>query len=507
MRTQTGLIGRFALYALLGSPIAFAACGDDDGGGGSSPTGGTAGKGSGGTAGKGGSATVGGSSTGGASKGGSQSQGGNADPSGGAPPEAGGGGTPGEGGTAGEAGGAPGGAPSEGGVSGAETSGGAGGMAGADAGGAAGAGGEAGAPVLADAYHVYVGCSDSKGTVQLYLLERSTNALTPSDSVQAGSALSAGAIGPDADRFYVSHESEGLITTLSRELDTGDLEVRSAEPVPYEAAGGAGGSSGLNPGTHALRVHPSGDYLYAANFAASSVYAYQLQTDGDLGDLLDSAEDGENPDDVAISASGTHVLIPYSGSDDLGVYLVDSDGDLNLVGTLLDFDAGDAPRVLSVHPNGRWVYSIDQNDNSVSMLTFDDNDGSIEITDTTDMTFPGGYTGDSEHSTIAIRKDGRFAYVGSSLDSSIDGSINIFTITPTGNTAGRLTLLASGGTVSSQGESLWDIAISDDDNLLVAVNRDDDNLVIFNMNVNGGLTYQQTRAVCDEPTFVRIVTP
>lgn len=514
MRTQTGLIGRFALYALFGSSIAFSACGDDSGSD-PAPVGGSGGKASGGTAGikatggtvSGGSGgtTGGAKTTGGTTAAGSPSTGGTS-------PEAGAGGT--SGGAAGEAGeaGAPvGGAPVGGAGGEGGEAGGAGGTAGEGGAPIGGAGGEGGSVDLGDVYHVYVGCADSAGSVELYYIERGTGVITPGREVSAGSALTSGAFGPDEDRLYVSHQSKGLITTFERDLENGELSLRSTTEVPYDpddgAGGEGGGGPGPNPGTQSLTVHPEGDYLYAANYSASNVYAFALQNDGDVGDLLDSSSDGSNPQHAIVSRSGLHVLVPYSGSDEIAVYDIDNDGDLNPADDPVALAANTSPRHLALHPNGDWVYSVNQESGTVSFLTFDDGASTLVLEASVPIVPPGGYTGDPDSMTLVIGENGNFLYVANQLDGTRDGSINIFRITPNGETAGELTLLASGGTVSSQGELLRDIAISPDGNVLVAVNEGSDNLALFNVNANGALASVSTRAVCNAPYFVKIVSP
>ena len=512
MRTQ-GLLGRLAVCAFFGSSLAVVSCGDDDGGGGGDPA--TGGKASGGAGGRGGS-TTGGFSTGGFSTGGVAT--GGTSPGGTAGEGAGAGPMP-EAGTAGDAGGSDGssGAPNmggEAGLGGAGGQGGApiieGGTAGED-GGEGGQGGEGGAVALGDVYQIYVGCSDTSGTIQSYTLTRVGGTITPGPTYKAGSALTFGVLNADRDRLYVSHKSEGMITVFERDTTTGELDERSSVDVPYEpddGSGGAGGTSSLNPGTQALAIDQTSSYLFAANFSASNVYTFELEGDGDVGDLVEEASDGTNPQHLLVNTSNRFLLAPYNGSDELAVYTIDdTDGSLTLTDPTLNLDAGTGPFHLAVHPSGDYVYSTNEDDGTITTYAFDDLDGAIDADETIDSPLPAGYTDDALPSEIVIDPDGQFAYVANRLEGGEEGAIVAFSIAQSGTGAGRLTPLATNAVVRSRGEVPRDIAISEDGAVLLAVNQDSDNLAVFNVNASGALGFVSSRAVCDQPYFIRIVTP
>jgi 6-phosphogluconolactonase len=512
MRTQSGLFGRLALYAFFGSSIAVVSCGDDDSDsdppastGGTKPSAGAGGRGgAGGTT--GGVAPMGGKSTTGGTAPEAGSDGG---PGGEGPtPEAGAGGTAGgatgDSGGPGAAGEAPGGA---GGVGGAST--GEGGVAGAPL------GGSAGATALGDLYQIYVGCADTNGTIQSYTLEPVSNVLTPGPTYKAGSALSFGALNAAADRLYVSHKSEGLITTFGRDPATGALDDRGSVDVPYDpddsgsaGAGGEGGGSALNPGTQALAVDQNSDYLFAANYSASNVYVFELQSDGDIDGLVESTSDGTNAQHALVSTTNEFLLVPYTGSDEIGVYAVDgTDGSLTLVDDTVSVGAGTGPRHLAIHPTGDYVYSINEDNGTISNFAFDDNEGTLELDDTIASPVPSGFSGDALPSEIVIDPAGEFAYVANRLEGEDEGAIAILSITQSGANAGQLAPLAANGVIATGGATPRDIALSTDGAVLLAVNQDSDSLAVFNVSATGTLGFVSTRAVCDSPYFVRIVTP
>jgi 6-phosphogluconolactonase len=343
-----------------------------------------------------------------------------------------------------------------------------------------------------------------------------SNVLTPGPTYKAGSALSHGALNAAADRLYVSHKSEGLITTFGRDPATGALDDRGSVEVPYDpddsgsagAGGEGGGSAALNPGIQALAVDQNSDYLFAANFSASNVYVFELQSDGDIDGLVESTSEGANAQHALVSTTNEFLLVPYTGSDAIGVYAIDgTDGSLTLVDDAVSVGAGTGPRHVAIHPTGDYVYSINEDDGTISNFAFDDNEGTLELDETIDSPVPSGVAGDALPSEIVIDPAGEFAYVSNRLDGEDEGAIAILAITQSGAGAGQLAPLASNGIVSTGGATPRDIALSTDGAVLLAVNQGSDSLAVFNVSAQGTLGFVSLRAVCDNPYFVRIVTP
>jgi 6-phosphogluconolactonase len=307
-----------------------------------------------------------------------------------------------------------------------------------------------------------------------------------------------------------------LITTFGRDPATGELDDRGSVEVPYDptdsgtagAGGEGGGSSGLNPGTQALAVDQNSDYLFAANFSSSNLYVFELESDGDVGGLVEEASDGTNAQHALVSTTNEFVIVPYAGSDDIGVYRIDdTDGSLALVDDTVGLGAGTGPRRVAMHPTGDYLYSANEDEGTISNFGFDDNEGALLLDETIASPVPTGFTGDALPSEIVIDPGGEFAYVANQLDGEDEGAIAILAITQSGATAGELAPLASNGVVPTGGAAPRDIALSADGAVLLAVNQGSDSLAVFNVNASGTLGFVSLRAVCDSPYFVRIVTP
>ena len=238
------------------------------------------------------------------------------------------------------------------------------------------------------------------------------------------------------------------------------------------------------------------------------MYVFELQSDGDVGELVEEASDGTNPQHALVSTTNEFLVVPYTGSDEIGVYGIDdTDGSLTLVDDTVGVGAGTGPRHVAIDPTGDYVYSVNEDDGTITNFSFDDNEGTLQPDVTIDSPVPSGFSGDALPSEIVIDPGGEFAYVANRLEGEDEGAIAILSVAQSGGDAGQLTPLASNGVVATRGATPRDIALSSDGAVLLAVNQDSDSLAVFNVSATGTLGFVSLRTVCDTPYFVRIVTP
>ena len=79
---------------------------------------------------------------------------------------------------------------------------------------------------------------------------------------------------------------------------------------------------------------------------------------------------------------------------------------------------GDGPRHFHFHPNGRWLYSIQEEGSTVVLFDYDADDGRLTARQTI-STLPPGFAGSNFCSEILVSADGRFVYAGNRLHDSI----------------------------------------------------------------------------------------
>jgi 6-phosphogluconolactonase (cycloisomerase 2 family) len=88
---------------------------------------------------------------------------------------------------------------------------------------------------------------------------------------------------------------------------------------------------------------------------------------------------------------------------------------------------GDGPRHFHFHPNGRWLYSIQEEGSTIVLFDYDSTAGRLAARQTI-STLPPGFAGSNFCSEILVSADGRFVYAGNRLHDSV----GIFSIGPDG---------------------------------------------------------------------------
>jgi 6-phosphogluconolactonase len=226
---------------------------------------------------------------------------------------------------------------------------------------------------------------------------------------------------------YRGQES-GSVSAYAMERSTGRLTLMNTQS-----------SQGAGP-CH-ISVHPSGKYVFAANYHGGTVAVLPIQADGALGAASDSHRDegtpgpphaaSAPPGSFAISGhdrthahmiesdpSGRFVLSPDLGLDEIVVWRFnDTQGKLTRDESLaIKLPPGDGPRHFAFHPSGRWLYSLQEE--ASTMAVFEYSAGKATLRQTL-STLPKGFAGTNFTSEVMFSPDGRFLYAANRLHDSI----------------------------------------------------------------------------------------
>jgi 6-phosphogluconolactonase (cycloisomerase 2 family) len=273
--------------------------------------------------------------------------------------------------------------------------------------------------------------------IHLFRVDRTTGALTPAGVHEMGTSPSHLAVNAAGTRLYSANETDhtgpdkaGTISAFAINRADGALT-----PINTVGSGGAGPTY--------VSVHPSGRFLLVANYFGGSVAVLPIHDDGRLGDATDvKAPDGRvGPTKATNAPAGSFAI---SGHDRTHAHMVQADPsgrfvlhvDLGLDKVFVwKFDAtkgtltanvppaaslppGDGPRHFHFHPNGRWLYSIQEEGSTVVRFDYDADAGRLTPRQTI-STLPSGFTGSNFCSEILVSTDGNFVYVGNRLHDSI----------------------------------------------------------------------------------------
>jgi 6-phosphogluconolactonase len=273
--------------------------------------------------------------------------------------------------------------------------------------------------------------------IHLFHVDRATGALTPAGYQESGTSPSCLALSAAGTRLYSSNETDrlgaekhGTVSAFS--IGRGDGKL---EPLNTVDSGGAGPTY--------VSVHPSGRFVLVANYFGGSVAVLPILPDGRLGEATDVKQDeGEvgptratsaPPGSFAISGhdrthahmiqadpSGRFVLHVDLGLDRIYVWRFDEQkGVLSPADPpAISLPPGDGPRHFAFHPNGHWLYSIQEEGSTVVLFDYDGATGRLAARQTI-STLPTGFAGSNFCSEILVSADGRFVYAGNRLHDSI----------------------------------------------------------------------------------------
>jgi 6-phosphogluconolactonase len=246
------------------------------------------------------------------------------------------------------------------------------------------------------------------------------------------------ALDPTRTHLYAGNEygPPGAVSAYSINRLTGDLTLLNVQPAVGAPA-------------H-VSVDHSGRYLFSAEYSGSWFEVFPILANGLLGpavfqmqtlDNVDtsfktkpatsappgsfafSAHEGPNghPHQMEADPSNQWVLGSDAGQDRIYVWKLTVGGTPPLTPAAMPFvttPPGDGPRHFAFHPNGRWVYSIQEEGNTIIFWRFDPATGSLTNVQQV-SSLPPGFVGTVFTSEIRVSADGRFVYGVNRLSDTI----------------------------------------------------------------------------------------
>ncbi len=288
--------------------------------------------------------------------------------------------------------------------------------------------------------------------IHLFHVNRTTGEMTPAGIHEMGTSPSALAFNEDKTILYSANETERI-----GETEAGSVSAFTINPADGKLTLINSVSSGGKGPAH-LSIHPSGKFVLVANYFGGSVSVLPIQADGSLGEATDFKQDTGKigPAKATNAPPGSFA---FSGHDQAHAHMIESDPSGRFVlhvdlgqdkiyiwkfdaekGTLSPADQpsvslppGDGPRHFHFHPNGKWLYSLQEEGSTIVLFDYDATNGHLSERQTI-SSLPPGYAGSNFCSGIMLSEDGRFVYVGNRLHDSI----GIFSV----GESGELTFLA-----------------------------------------------------------------
>ncbi len=329
--------------------------------------------------------------------------------------------------------------------------------------------------------------------IHLFHVDRDTGAMVPVGVHEMGTSPSCLVVNAAGTRLYSSNETdrvgegkEGTVSAFSIDAKSGQLSL-----LCTTASGGDGPTY--------VSIHPSGRFLFVANYFGGSIAVLPILADGRLGKATDirvdtgqigptkathappgsfafSGHDRTHAHMIQADPSGRFVLHVDLGLDKILVWKFDDQTGKLAANepAAVSLPAGDGPRHFSFHPHGRWLYSIQEEGSTIVLFDYDSKAGRLSQRQTI-SSLPPGYAGSNFCSEILVSSDGRFVYAGNRLHDSIA----VFSVGPDG----ELTFVADHWTRGNYPRSF---NFDPTGRFLYSCNQRADNVAVFKVNRETG---------------------
>lgn len=346
--------------------------------------------------------------------------------------------------------------------------------------------------------------------IHLFQVNRDTGAMTPAGIYEMGTSPSCLVLNAIGTRLYSTNETdrvgddkEGTVSAFSIDRVDGHLTLLNTV-----RSGGAGPTY--------VSIHPSGRFIFVANYFGGSVAVLPILPDGRLGNAMDikndtgkigptkatnaptgsfafSGHDRTHAHMIQADPSGRFVLHVDLGLDKIFVWKFDEQKGLLIQNDppSVSLPAGDGPRHFHFHPNGRWFYSIQEEGSTIVLFDYDARTGQLSARQMI-STLPPGFAGSNFCSEILVSNNGKFVYAGNRLHDSI----GIFSV----GSNGKLKFIEEEWTRGNYPRSF---NFDPTGQLLYSCNQRGDNIAVFKVNrKTGGLKFTGHYTPVGNPSII-----
>jgi 6-phosphogluconolactonase (cycloisomerase 2 family) len=243
--------------------------------------------------------------------------------------------------------------------------------------------------VTVDPSGKFVYVANGNGTtdgVSAYSINSGTGALTSVGSYQAGTGPISVTVNPTGQYLYVANQNPsgtGSVSVFSINTSTGALTAVDADGV----TAGTQATIAASQWPQTVTLDPSGRFAYVPNFGTADVSVYGVSAvDGSLTPVGSAVSTGgSGAVALAIDASGRYAYAANQFSDSVSVFSINTstgaltavDADGVTAGTQATIAAGSQPLAVSIDMTGRYVYTTNYGDGTVSVYAINASNGAL----------------------------------------------------------------------------------------------------------------------------------
>ncbi|MDR2928686.1 MAG: lactonase family protein [Cytophagaceae bacterium] len=243
-----------------------------------------------------------------------------------------------------------------------------------------------------------------------------------------------------------------------------------------------------------ININRDATRLFTANYSGGNVSVFSLLDDGTIEPLLQNI--AFSPEShihtVVFSPDKQHLLITDLGTDSIYQFSeahTDTTEHLYRKEQAIYLENGAGPRHLAFHPNGKFLYCINEIAGTITVMDYSTDFCSVRQTVASDTTSGIGGKGSAD---IHLTPDGKFLYASNRLKA--DG-IAVFSVNQ------KTGMLTNTG-YQETGSHPRNFTLSPNGKFLLCANRDSNNIQIFEIDTQNGLLrntgkeIRQYRPVC-----------
>jgi 6-phosphogluconolactonase len=255
-----------------------------------------------------------------------------------------------------------------------------------------------------------------------------------------------------------------------------------------------------------VALDKTGKYVLVANYTGGSVATFPVRPDGRLGEAAavvqhsghgPNAERQEGPHahEIQLTPDNRFAIAADLGLDELVVYRFDSANGALAANDppFAKVDPGAGPRHFLFHPNGKFVFALNEMGGSITGFAFDAHEGALRKLQTV-SSLPKDFKGKNESAEIVADASGKFLYA------SNRGPDNI-AVFAVDSEKGTLRLVEH---VPTKGKAPRNFAIDPTGKYLFAANQESNNIVVFRIDPKTG-RLTDTGQVLRVPSPVSVV--
>lgn len=325
----------------------------------------------------------------------------------------------------------------------------------------------------------------SQGAAGIYLcrFDEGLPALSVERSFTAGENPSFLTLDPSCRFLYAVNElgfgedgaPRGAVGSFAVHPLTGDISLLNRQPT-------------LGADPCYLAVHGAARRLFVANYRSGSVAVFPIGADGSLqpaiqclqhrrSEPVPASAASPRAHSVVFSADGRFAFVADLGLDRVQIYRVNpSTGGLEPnEPCFMEMEPGCGPRHMALHPNGTWLYIINERNSTIRACRLEARDGTLHrLQDVASV--PVDFRGKNLGADIHVSPDGHFLYASNRGHDSIA----IFAIDPANG------LLSPAGHAPSGGATPRNFMISPTGAHVLVANQDSGNVVVFARDLQTG---------------------